>query len=148
MPLFTAAAFGFDGAMMNGLQTVSQWREFFGNPTKGLLGIMNAIYPLGKLLGLLPTSWMSDRYGRKAPMVVGFSLMLIGAAIQGASQNLAMFIISRFLLGFGTPFISTPGVVLITEVAYPTQRGKLTALFNTFYVCSFLLPLNVVALQK
>lgn len=29
--------------MMNGLQTLSYWRDYFGNPTEGELGLFNAI---------------------------------------------------------------------------------------------------------
>lgn len=33
-----------------------------------------------------------------------------------------------------TAFLSQPSPILIAEVAYPTHRGKVTALYNTFYV--------------
>lgn len=120
--------------MMNGLQTVKQWRNYFDNPNASILGTMNAVYPIGKILGLAPTTWISDRYGRKAPLFVGFLLCIIGAALQGASQNLPMFVISRLILGFATACIAQPSPIIITELAYPTHRGKITALYNTFYV--------------
>lgn len=34
---------GYDGSMMNGLQTLENWREYFDNPEGGLLGLFNAI---------------------------------------------------------------------------------------------------------
>jgi MFS family permease len=36
--------------------------------------------------------------------------------------------------GVGTAFMAQPSPIIIAELAYPTHRGKLTALFNTFYV--------------
>ncbi|KAK9427680.1 general substrate transporter [Lipomyces doorenjongii] len=133
VPLFASATIGFDGAMMNGLQTLPQWRAYFSHPESAILGAINAVYPIGKLIGLFPSTWLSDRYGRKRPMFVGFILLFIGTVVQGASQNIAMLIISRFLLGFGTAFLAQPSPILITELAYPTQRGKITSLYNTFY---------------
>jgi hypothetical protein len=34
---------GYDGSMMNGLQTLENWRNYFNNPTGGTLGLFNAI---------------------------------------------------------------------------------------------------------
>ncbi|KIM94642.1 hypothetical protein OIDMADRAFT_60419 [Oidiodendron maius Zn] len=36
--------------------------------------------------------------------------------------------------GVGTAFMAQPSPIIITELAYPTHRGKVTSLFNTFYV--------------
>jgi MFS family permease len=41
-------------------------------------------------------------------------------------------------IGVGTAFMAQPSPIIITELAYPTHRGKVTALFNTFYVRSHL----------
>lgn len=120
--------------MMNGLQTLTQWRGYFGNPSAPVLGTMNAVYPIGKIMGLVPTTYLADRYGRKVPMWVGFALLLVGAALQGASTSLPMFVVSRWLLGAATAFIAQPAPILVTELAYPTMRGKISALYNTFFV--------------
>lgn len=58
---------------------------------------------------------------------------MISAAIQAASQNIGMFIASRFLIGIGIEFCILPAPVLTAELAYPTHRGKLTNLFYTTY---------------
>ncbi|WYZ40914.1 hypothetical protein EsH8_IV_001255 [Colletotrichum jinshuiense] len=133
IPMLSSASVGFDGAMMNGLQTIKQWRGYFGNPTAPVLGTMNAVYPIGKIMGLIPTTWLADKYGRKVPMWIGFFLLLVGAALQGASTSLPMFIVARWLLGAATAFIAQPAPILVTELAYPTQRGKISALYNTFF---------------
>lgn len=120
--------------MMNGLQTLPQWRKFFGNPEGALLGLMNAVYPLGKVFGMIVVTYVSDRWGRKIPLFIGLVSCIGFAIMQGLSQNLATFVTARALLGFATSFISQPSPILITEVAYPTHRGKITAMYNTFYV--------------
>lgn len=126
---------------MNGLQTLPQWRNTFGNPTGALLGFMNAVYPISKVVGLFPATWIGDRYGRKKVMYIGFILLPIGAALQGASQNTAMFIVARFVIGFATSFLAQPSPILVTELAYPTHRAKATALYNTCFVGElFLMP--------
>lgn len=120
--------------MMNGLQTLPQWRDTFGQPTGALLGFMNAVYPVAKVIGLFPATWIGDRYGRKKVLYTGFALLPIGAAVQAAAQNTPMFIVAGFLIGFATSFLSQPSPILVTELAYPTHRATATALYNTCFV--------------
>lgn len=119
---------------MNGLMTLPQWRGFFGNPEGALLGLINAVYPLGKVIGMLVVTYVSDRWGRKLPLVIGLVTCIGFAIMQALAQNLVTFIVARALLGFATSFISQPSPIIIAEVAYPPHRGKITALYNTFYV--------------
>ncbi|EXF79923.1 lactose permease [Colletotrichum fioriniae PJ7] len=133
VPLFSSASVGYDGSMMNGLQTLPQWRQFFGNPEGAILGLMNAVYPLGKVVALFVVTYISDRYGRKLPLVLGLVACIGFAILQGMSKDLPSFVVARALLGFFTTFISQPSPILITELAYPTHRGRITALYNTFF---------------
>ncbi|KAJ0304803.1 hypothetical protein COL516b_005579 [Colletotrichum fioriniae] len=119
---------------MNGLQTLPQWRQFFGNPEGAILGLMNAVYPLGKVVALFVVTYISDRYGRKLPLVLGLAACIGFAILQGMSKDLPSFVVARALLGFFTTFISQPSPILITELAYPTHRGRITALYNTFFL--------------
>jgi hypothetical protein len=41
--LITSSTNGYDGSMMNGLQTLKQWNQAFNNPSGGMLGLLNAI---------------------------------------------------------------------------------------------------------
>ncbi|KAK1656580.1 hypothetical protein BDP55DRAFT_688629 [Colletotrichum godetiae] len=44
---------GFDSSMMNSLQAVSSWFEYFGRPNSSRLGLLSAIYSLGALMAIL-----------------------------------------------------------------------------------------------
>jgi MFS family permease len=153
VPLLSSSAVGYDGkslpaylivmhqltgllmagSMMNGLQTLPQWRDFFNNPPPPLLGAINAVYPVCKILGLVPASTISDKFGRKVPIYIGLVSLVVGPAIQAASINLPMFIVSRGLIGFATVFPQVACPILVSELSYPTHRGKMTALYNTFF---------------
>jgi len=37
--LVTSATNGYDGSMMNGLQSLTYWEDYFGNPHGGTLGL-------------------------------------------------------------------------------------------------------------
>jgi MFS family permease len=120
--------------MMNGLQTLPQWRSYFGNPEGAILGALNAVYPAGKFFAMFLVTWMADRFGRKTTIAIGAFACVAFAIMQGVSQNLHTFIAARAILGFFTSFLAQPSPILVTELAYPTHRGKLTALYNTSFV--------------
>lgn len=56
--------------------------------------------------------------------------MCLGAALQAGARNADMFIVSRFVLGFGIPFAIVNASALIAELAYAKERAVLTSLFN------------------
>lgn len=121
---------GFDSSMMNGLQNLDSWDNYFGKPRGSLLGILSAIYSLGAICGLPFIPFVNDRYGRRAAILFGSGIMIVGAILQGAAQNFAMFLISRFLLGLGIPFAIVAASSLLGELGYPKERAVLGSLFN------------------
>ncbi|CAK7227917.1 hypothetical protein SBRCBS47491_006728 [Sporothrix bragantina] len=137
IPLLSAATIGFDGALMNSLQALTPWKTYFNHPNSSILGTINAIFSVGKILGIGPAAWMVDRYGRKRPIWIGLVCLVCATILQGAAQNTAMFIVSRLLLGIFTAFIAQASPILVAELAFPTHRGKATALYQTsFYIGS------------
>ncbi|KAF5370973.1 hypothetical protein D9757_009896 [Collybiopsis confluens] len=124
---------GFDSSMMNGLQAVGSWDTFYHSPRSALLGLMSAIYSLGAILSLPLVPWVTDHLGRRLSIVTGSVFMVIGAALQAASQDFAMFVIARLLLGFGIPFAIVAASSLIGELSHPKERAILGSLFNSCY---------------
>lgn len=129
--LLTSMTNGYDGSMMNGLQTVENWQIYFNRPTGSLLGIFNAIQSIGGIAGLPFSAFIADRFGRRFAIFFGSCIMMVGVALQTGAQNIGMFIGARFLIGFGLTFACTAAPLLITELAFPTYRGPLTSLYNS-----------------
>ncbi|KAM0335308.1 hypothetical protein ACHAQA_000353 [Verticillium albo-atrum] len=125
------ATSGYDGSLLGTLQTVDQWDEFFGNPRGAVLGIMSAAMSLGSIFSTPIAPWVADRFGRRWGITVGSIIMIIGAILQCESVNLAMFIVSRFILGFGLSFATTAAPSLVTELSHPKDRVTITAICNT-----------------
>ncbi|KAF7552854.1 hypothetical protein G7Z17_g4031 [Cylindrodendrum hubeiense] len=129
--LVPAITLGFDGAMMNGLQAVPTWDNYFGQPRGALLGIMSAILALGCVVATPFVSMVGDRHGRRAGIFVGSVIMATGGILQGASVHFAMFLVSRFVIGFGLVFANTFAPMLIGELAHPKDRQVITSLYQT-----------------
>ncbi|OZJ06758.1 hypothetical protein BZG36_00264 [Bifiguratus adelaidae] len=136
--LLSSSGFGYDGSMMNALQSLAQWQNYF-TPAANILGLLNAVNPLGGVFGFLVASFLSDRFGRRIPIFIGIVIIWGATALQAASTNVGQFIGSRFLIGVGNAVIVQSAPLLITELAYPTHRGTVTSLFWTCYYVGSLL---------
>lgn len=86
---------------MNGLQSHVFWRDYFDDPTGSTLSVFTSIMTLGSLGALPFIPPIIDRYGRKAGIVFGSVLVLLGVGLQAGANNFDMFIAGRFVIGFG-----------------------------------------------
>ncbi|KDQ27391.1 hypothetical protein PLEOSDRAFT_1041589 [Pleurotus ostreatus PC15] len=131
--LITSSNNGYDGSMMNGLQTLPQWRDYFHTPSGSMLGLLNAMQNIGSLAAYPFSPYLADGLGRKRTVFIGAVIMCIATVIQTASQSVGMFIGARFLIGFGLAFGACAAPMLIAEIAYPVYRGPLTSTYNSLW---------------
>lgn len=131
--LITSSTNGYDGSMMNGLQSLPQWRDYFNSPHGSQLGLLNAIQYIGSLGAFPFAPYVSDGIGRRRAIIFGAALMCAGATLQTAAQNVSMFIGARFLVGFGLAFATNAAPMLVTELSYPSYRAQLTAAYNSLW---------------
>ncbi len=66
-------------------------------------------------------------------MFSGALTIVVGTCVQATSQNLAAFMIGRFILGFGVAISASSGPAYVSEMAHPSYRGVMTGLYNTFW---------------
>ncbi|KAF5328747.1 hypothetical protein D9619_011586 [Psilocybe cf. subviscida] len=154
--LITSSTNGYDGSMMNGLQSVDAWEKEFNNPQGGKLGLFNAIQNIGALAGYPFAPYMADNFGRRRTIFFGAAIMILATVLQSVSHTFGMFIGARFLIGFGLTFAACAAPLLVTEIAFPTQRAQATSMYNTLwqyhthsnerlFIIAFLLNINSAA---
>ncbi|KAF8550485.1 hexose transporter [Imleria badia] len=124
---------GFDASMVNGLQAVSSWLEYYHHPRSALLGLMIAIYSLGSVAAAPFVSSIVDKMGRRYPILLGGVISIVGGILQGSALNSVMFVIARFILGFASVFCVVAASSLIGELSHPKERAVISSLFNTTY---------------
>lgn len=78
-----------------GYQLLHQWEEYFDHPDGSKLGFLNAIQTIGSLGSIPLAPYASDCLGRRGAIVMGGFIVIVGAALQTAAQNVNMFIGSR-----------------------------------------------------
>ncbi|EKM58308.1 uncharacterized protein PHACADRAFT_252522 [Phanerochaete carnosa HHB-10118-sp] len=139
LPLLTAPINGFDSSLVNGLQILPAWQQYFDNPDGKVLGLISAMQVIGSIAALPITPYISDNIGRRLTLFIGSCIMFAGAMVQATARSIGAFIGARGMIGFGLSFGLNAAPLLITELAYPTQRGKLTSSYNaSWYVGSII----------
>lgn len=131
----SSTTFGYDGSMLNGLQSLKIWYEKMGSPNGAILGALSNGTTFGMVLIFPFASGLSDRYGRRTCVIVGLIAIIIGAILQGASTCYAFFFVSRLIIGVGSTLGGVSAPTLISEIAYPSHRSVCTTFYN---VCWYL----------
>lgn len=114
---------GYDGSLLNGLQTMDQWQGYFDNPNGSRLGLFTAIQNIGAIAALPLSPYAADWFGRRIGVEIGIILIFVGVIVQVVpGANAGMFIGGRFLVGFGSNFSQGCAPLLIIEVRDTVQR--------------------------
>jgi MFS family permease len=88
------------------------------------VGIVKALYPLVWAAGMIGTGHLSDRYGRKPPVVAGMFTQAAGFAViaAGISHGLAAPLAGSALLGAGTALVYPTLLAAISDATHPNWR--------------------------
>ncbi|WPH03829.1 Hypothetical protein R9X50_00671200 [Acrodontium crateriforme] len=129
--VITSATNGYDGSMVNGLQSLSYWQNYFNHPSGSILGLFNCIMSVGSLVALPVVPYIADYLGRRWGIIIGCLIMILGVILQSISINFRMFIAARFFLGFGIAIAHGASPLLITELVHPQHRAIFTTIYNT-----------------
>ncbi|KAI1105492.1 general substrate transporter [Jackrogersella minutella] len=128
-----SATTGYDGMFFNSVQVFDTWKAFFNNPEGSQLGLLAALYQIGSLGSIPLVPIFADNFGRKTPIIIGCVIMIVGAVLQGTAKNINTFMGGRVMMGFGSSLAQIASPMLLTEIAHPQHRGRLTAVYNCLW---------------
>src|SRR5690349_3866968 len=93
----------------------------------------------GGLFVLLFAPYIADGLGRKKGTAVGCLFVIFGAILQvlapvnPSGRRDWMYLSGRFIMGLGSNISNGTCPLLITEVAHPRHRGRVTTIYNTIW---------------
>ncbi|KAF8880919.1 sugar transporter [Gymnopilus junonius] len=139
----TSTTFGYDASMVNGLNILPSYTSYF-HLTPATTGLNTSSLWIGGCLAGLTYGRITDVLGRRPALFYAALLTLIAVLIQTASQNVAMFVCARILLGFGTSASGLTGPAYLAETL-PTTRWRAWGLgvFNDFYYVGGLIAAGI-----
>lgn len=127
--------FGYDQGVMGGILTLPVFLQQFPeiDPEAGpdsatrstRQGIAVASYNLGCFLGAVITIFIGNPLGRKKMIMLGTSIMLVGAILQASAFTLDHFIIGRIITGIGNGGNTSTVPTWQSETSHAHKRGKL-----------------------
>ncbi|KAJ4152462.1 hypothetical protein NW754_004258 [Fusarium falciforme] len=97
VPLLTSYVSGFDGSLLNGMQSLPSWNEDFDHPSGSVLGIVSTIQVIGGIAALPFAPMLADRLGRRHGILIGSLIIVAGAGIQGGGSSMGTFLGGRGL---------------------------------------------------
>ncbi|KAH7025701.1 general substrate transporter [Microdochium trichocladiopsis] len=137
--IMLCSANGYDGTLMNGLQALPRWNEFMGMPAGAWLGFINAVYWISNGVSFAASAWISNKYGRKPGIYIGYVFLVAGIILQTAANNEGAFIAARALVGSASGWYTSGAPILINEIAFPTHRPIAAACYQCgFYLGSLI----------
>jgi MFS family permease len=90
---------------------------------------------VGGIIAGCTYGWVTDKIGRRPALLWAAVSTVIAVAIQTGAQNIAMFVLARVLIGFGTSAAGLTGPTYLAETLPLKWRGLGLSAFNDmFYV--------------
>ena len=96
-----------------------------GNPSPKDQGTMTSVYNLGCFGGALSTLYTGDKLGRPRTLILGSTVIALGAIVQTASYSMGQMIAGRVIAGLGTGMNTATAGVWQSETSKMRSRGKL-----------------------
>lgn len=88
-------------------------------------------YHVGAMVsGLLVSPTISKKFGRRVPIALGTTGVLISVFIQSFAPNVVCFIAGRVLMGLGKGISMNNGPTYIAEIAPTKIRGVMLSLWQ------------------
>lgn len=132
--------FSYDQGVFGGVIVTPDFLDLLGiaNNEK-LQSTVTAIYDVGCFLGALSTMYIGERLGRKRTIMLGTTVMAVGAILQIAAFGMPQMIVGRIVAGIGNGINTSTAPVWQGETSKASWRGKLVIIEMIMNIFGFML---------
>ena len=130
--------FGYDFVVIGGAKPF--YERFFdiaNSPQLQSWAMGSAL--IGCLAGAFISGYLTDRFGRKRPLITSAALFTIAAIGTGAFNSFSLFISFRLIGGLGIGLASAVSPMYIAEISPASLRGRLVSVNQLTIVIGILL---------
>ncbi|PPQ81957.1 hypothetical protein CVT25_014686 [Psilocybe cyanescens] len=138
----TSTTFGYDASMINGLNILPSYTDYFHLNT-ATIALNTASIWIGGCLVAFCYGQFTDRIGRRPALLWAALITVFAVILQTAAQNVSMFVIARILIGFGTSASGLCGPVYLAETLPFQRRAWGLGVFNDFYYVGGLIAAGI-----
>ncbi|KAF4534912.1 Quinate permease [Lasiodiplodia theobromae] len=136
---FGGMLFGMDIGIIGGVLELPAFKDEYGLSHLDKTGLAdlsaNIVSTLqaGCFAACFITSWLADKFGRRAALLLAAVVAIVGCIMQAAGEgHLAVMYIGRFIAGLGVGAASMVVPLYISENAPRAIRGGLTGIYQLF----------------
>ena len=101
--------------------------------SEAAIGLVVAIYGLGRFLFSAPVGHAADRFGRKRTIFAGTVLTCLGSVLCGLATDFTHLLVYRFIAGIGSTTVITGTQIVVADVATRENRGRLMSTYQGFF---------------
>jgi DHA1 family multidrug resistance protein-like MFS transporter len=101
--------------------------------SEAAIGLVVAIYGLGRFLFSVPVGQAADRFGRKRTIFAGTLLTCAGSLLCGLAEDFTQLLIFRFIAGIGSTTVITGTQIVVADVATRENRGRMMSAYQGFF---------------
>ncbi|KAJ5367764.1 hypothetical protein N7541_001705 [Penicillium brevicompactum] len=134
--------FGYDQGVFSGVVITQDFLELHDlvGPSKTKdLSTVTAIYDIGCFFGAIVAFTIGERLGRKKAILLGTTVMAVGAILQASSFSLPQMFVGRIILGVGNGINTATAPIWQTETSQAKWRGPLVILDMMMNIAGFCL---------
>ncbi|KAL9127022.1 MAG: hypothetical protein Q9175_007816 [Cornicularia normoerica] len=132
--------FGYDQGVFGGVIVTPDFLDTLnlsGPEHTSLLGTVTALYDVGCFFGAVAAFSLGERLGRKKSVLLGTTVMSIGAILQVSSYSVAQMIVGRIVAGLGNGLNTATAPVWQAETSKAAWRGKLVVIELILNIAGF-----------
>ncbi|MCJ1405970.1 hypothetical protein MMC19_000035 [Ptychographa xylographoides] len=132
--------FGYDQGVFGGVIVTDDFLNTLGlagPENTSLLGTVTAIYDVGCFFGACVAFWLGEKLGRKKTILVGTTIMTVGAILQISAYSVAQMITGRVIAGIGNGINTATAPVWQSETSTVKWRGKLVVIEMIMNIAGF-----------
>ncbi|KAF1995058.1 hexose transporter [Amniculicola lignicola CBS 123094] len=133
----------YDGSLMGSLNVMPAYTAYF-HLTTTTKSLNTAI----TFVGAIPMAFVSGPIvnwkGRKFGIYLSALIQILGAILQGAAQNIAMFIVGRFFIGMGSGLATAAAATYVAETVPSKIRSFALGLYFTCWAVGGLIAAGVI----
>jgi MFS family permease len=95
-----SVSIAYDGSVIGSLNAMPTYLNYFTLNTT-TISLNTAAVFMGAVLMCLTAPYIINTWGRKRGILISALIQIVGTILQGAAQNIAMFIVGRIVVGAG-----------------------------------------------
>lgn len=132
--------FGYDQGVFGGVivtQDFLRTLNLEGPSHTSLVGTVTALYDVGCFFGAVAAFSIGEMLGRKKSILLGTTVMSIGAILQISAYSTSQMIAGRIIAGLGNGLNTATAPVWQAETSKAAWRGKLVVIEMILNIAGF-----------